>query len=114
MAEQRPTSKNNQNTLFSLLFKKDLCTVGRKSHDPCFHVFFMEARVTTFVAHCTATLMESSRRDLMNDTTEHRPILKNNQSKNYPRCGFTPKRGIAFSETGVLFFCEVIRYGKEP
>jgi len=28
-------------------------TVGRKSHEPCFHVFLMEARVTTFVAHCT-------------------------------------------------------------
>jgi len=28
-------------------------TVRRKSHDPCFHAFLMEARVTTFVAHCT-------------------------------------------------------------
>ena len=28
-------------------------TVGTKSHDPCFHVFLMEARVMTFVVHCT-------------------------------------------------------------
>jgi len=27
--------------------------VGHKSHDPCFRVFFMKARVVTFVAHCT-------------------------------------------------------------
>ena len=29
------------------------CTVGHKSHDPCIHVFLMEARVMTFVAHGT-------------------------------------------------------------
>jgi len=29
------------------------CTVGHKSHDLCFHVFLMEARVMTFVANCT-------------------------------------------------------------
>jgi len=29
------------------------CTVSRKSHDPCFHVFLMEAGVMTFVGHCT-------------------------------------------------------------
>jgi len=28
-------------------------TVGHKSHDPCFHVFLMEAGVITFVTHCT-------------------------------------------------------------
>jgi len=28
------------------------CTVGHKSHDPYFHMFLMEARVMTFVAHC--------------------------------------------------------------
>jgi len=27
------------------------CTVGHKSHDLCFHVFVMEARLMTFVAH---------------------------------------------------------------
>jgi len=30
------------------------CTVSHKSHDLCIHVFFMEARVMTFVAHCTS------------------------------------------------------------
>ena len=33
-------------------------TVGRKSHDPSFHVFLMEARVTTFAAHCTSVLLQ--------------------------------------------------------
>jgi len=28
-------------------------TVCHKSHDSCLHVFLMEARVMTFVAHCT-------------------------------------------------------------
>ena len=28
-------------------------TVGHKSHDPCFHVFLIEARDMIFVAHCT-------------------------------------------------------------
>jgi len=28
------------------------CTLGRKSRDPCFHVFLMEARVMTFATHC--------------------------------------------------------------
>jgi len=31
----------------------DYCTVGPKSHDPCFCVFLMEAGVMTFVTHCT-------------------------------------------------------------
>jgi len=29
------------------------CTVGRKSHDPCFHAFLMGARIMTFVTLCT-------------------------------------------------------------
>jgi len=29
-----------------------MSTVGHKSHDP-FHVFLMEVRVMSFVAHCT-------------------------------------------------------------
>jgi len=29
------------------------CTVGHKSHDPCFHKQYMEAGVMTFVTHCT-------------------------------------------------------------
>ena len=28
-------------------------TVSHKSHDPCIHVFLMEAKIMTFVAHCT-------------------------------------------------------------
>ena len=32
---------------------------------------------------CSATSIESSRRDLLNDMTEHRPILKNNQNTYY-------------------------------
>jgi len=47
--------------------------------------------------------MKSSRRDLLNDTAEHRPILKNNQNTYYPRFGFTPIKGIAFPKTGFVF-----------
>jgi len=47
--------------------------------------------------------MESSRRDLLNDTAEHMPILKNNQNTDHRRFGFTPKTGIASPKTGVLF-----------
>ena len=32
------------------------------------------------IALCSATSMESSRRDLFNDVAEHKPILKNNQN----------------------------------
>jgi len=32
---------------------------------------------------CSATSIESSRRDLLNDMAEHRPILKNNQNTHY-------------------------------
>jgi len=39
-----------------VLLTLTLCTVGHKSRDPCFHVFLMEARVVTFVAHCTPVL----------------------------------------------------------
>jgi len=34
-------------------------SVGYKSHDPCFHVFHMEGRVITFVAHCTLQSVSS-------------------------------------------------------
>jgi len=47
--------------------------------------------------------MESSRRDLVNDVTEHRSISKNNQNTFYPRFSFTHKTGLEFPETGVLF-----------
>jgi len=48
--------------------------------------------------------MESSRRDLLNDVAEHRPILKNNQNTYNSSFGITPKTGIALLETG--FYCE--------
>jgi len=47
--------------------------------------------------------MGSSRRDLLNDGAENKSILKNNQNTYYPRFSFTPRIGIAFPETGVLF-----------
>jgi len=47
--------------------------------------------------------MGSSRRDLLNDVAEHRPILKNNQNTYYPRFSFTPETGIELSKTGVYF-----------
>ena len=37
---------------FNDIFSAFYCTVGHKSHDPCFHVFLMEIRVMTFVTHC--------------------------------------------------------------
>jgi len=37
-------------------FLQPMRTVGHKSHDPCFHVFLMEAGVMTFVAHCTLSV----------------------------------------------------------
>jgi len=43
--------------------------------------------------------MESSRRDLLNNVAEHRPILKNDQTST-PAFNFTPKTGKAFPETG--------------
>jgi len=50
----------------------------------------------------SASSIESSRRDLSNDETEDRYILKNNQNTYCP-VSFTLKTGIAFLKTGVLF-----------
>jgi len=47
--------------------------------------------------------MESSRRNLLNDVAQHRPIVENNQNTHQPRFGFTPKTGIASSKTGFVF-----------
>jgi len=52
---------------------------------------------------CSATSIKSSRRDLLNDMAQHRPILNNNQNTYHPRFGFTPKTGIAFPKTGFCF-----------
>jgi len=51
---------------------------------------------------CSATSMESSRRDLFNDVADHESILKNNQNTYYPRFSFTPKTGMT-PKTIVLF-----------
>jgi len=53
---------------------------------------------------CSATSMESSRRDLLNDMAEHRATLKNNENTYNPCFGFTSKTGIAFSKTGFCFY----------
>ena len=49
--------------------------------------------------------MKSSRRDRLNDMAEHRLISKNNQNTYYPRFGFTPKTGRAYSIPQNGFFC---------
>ena len=49
--------------------------------------------------------MESSRRDLLSDMAEHRPILKNNGNTNQPRFGFTLETAITFPKTGFCFYC---------
>jgi len=51
----------------------------------------------------TATSMESSRWDLLNDMVEHRSILKNNQNAYNSRFSFTPETGLAFAKASVLF-----------
>jgi len=48
--------------------------------------------------------MESSRRDLLNDMAQHRPILKSNQNRYHSRFGFTPKTGTAFPKMGFCFY----------
>jgi len=52
---------------------------------------------------CSATSMESSRRALLNDVAELRPILKNNQNTYHPY-GFTPKT--AFPKKWFCFNCD--------
>jgi len=57
-----------------------------------------------FLRGRSATLMESSRRDLLNNMAEHRLILKNNQNTYQPRFDSTPKTGIiVIPKKGVLF-----------
>jgi len=48
-------------------------------------------------------LMETSRRDLLNDMTEHRPILKKKKNTYNPRFSFPPKTGIEFPKTCFVF-----------
>jgi len=51
----------------------------------------------------SAISFERSRRELSIDVAEHRSMLNNYQNKYYLRFSFTPKTGIAFRKTGVLF-----------
>jgi len=46
--------------------------------------------------------MASSRRDLLNDMAEQRPISKNSQYTHRPRFGFTPETGIP-QKRGLIF-----------
>jgi len=51
--------KPNNKSIYPVSFEGSIfyrwwCTVGHKSHDPCFNVFLMEARVMTFVAFSTS------------------------------------------------------------
>jgi len=53
---------------------------------------------------CSATSMESSRRDLLNDNDRH--ILKNNQNTYHPRFCYKPKTGIAFAKMFFFLLCK--------
>jgi len=57
---------------------------------------------------CSASSMESSRRDLLINMTEHKPILKNNQNTFRPRFGFTPKTGIGFPKRMFIIIIIII------
>jgi len=50
------------------------CTVGHKSHDPCFHKKYMETGVMTFVAHCTFQLYETTNVNLVYSTLPERNL----------------------------------------
>jgi len=72
--------------------------------DPSWKITKIRNTPLFFKIHlCSTTSMESSRRDLLNDVAEHMSILKNDQNTHYPRFSFTPKTGIAFPLTVVLF-----------
>jgi len=55
----------------------------------------------------SATSIESSRRDLLNNMIEHRPILKNNQNMYHPNFGFTPRTGIVSPKRVLFLLCTV-------
>ena len=61
-----------------------------------------------FKIDLSPTSMQTSRRDLLNDDVEHRSILKNKRNRYFPHFNFTPKTGIAFPKTNVLFslYCQ--------
>jgi len=51
------------------------------AYDSCPYVFWSVFKIDL----CSAKSMESSRRDLLNDMTEHMSNLKNNQNTYHPR-----------------------------
>jgi len=85
MAERKSILKNIQNTRYSLIFK---------------------------IAPCSATLIKISRWDLSNGTAEPRPILKNYQNTYYPCFSLSPRKGIAFPKTGVMFLLRIRNKGR--
>jgi len=52
-AEEPEVCRTPKTTQSCLCLSFSVMSVGHKSHDPCFRVFLKEARVMTFVAHCT-------------------------------------------------------------
>jgi len=67
--------------------------------------YFGNSSTCTNVYQCSATLMEISRRDLLNDMAEYRPNLNNKQNTYYPRFTFSPKTGKELPKTGVSSLC---------
>ena len=59
--------------------------------------------IVIFQGRPTATSLESSRRDLLNDVAEHRSILKTDEKTHYPRFSFVPKTGLEVPKMSVLF-----------
>ena len=53
------------------------------------------------IDQCSATSMESSRQDLLNDIAENNSFLKNNQNTYHPRFGFIPQK---------VFFSVLVRH----
>ena len=73
--KKNPGELRSQNTRF-----REFCTCfGCDTKTGVFWLFFM-------IDLCSATSMESSRRGLLNDQAEHRPILKSNQNTHYSLC----------------------------
>ena len=64
-----------------------------------FHCFRFRVKIDV----CSATSMESSRRDLLNNVAKNRHILKNDQNTNYTRFSFILKTGIELHTTDVSF-----------
>jgi len=50
--------------------------------------------------------MESSRRDLLNDMAEHKPIFKNNQNTNHSVLVSYPKEVYGFPKKGGFVFTD--------